>query len=398
MTDDPEKILTNTIEFGDGNGWDRGAGDGEQAFPPGTPESPLKKLLTRIGQTIRKAGDQPGKFEDTRTDLVEQAIRANPFEKGVIEGSPTDGREVTVSMGGEAQTGQLFDRPLPLSEDLTRLDALMQKAAPVIEALRRHLYPNLDQVFDPIRFQIGGRLDPSRLHAFQTSSALYQRFQVFEEPDPRGSPLLLLTCDASGSLSADQMAALKILSASWLAATAGTDIRILAGTYTSDTVRPGVHGPVVSWIYHPKKTPALGRREAIRAVVTLPDTGGTGGQSDALSLSFMLDEAKALARGGMIYLVMLTDCCWNKSFTTTMSGLDEVQGFFLDQLEECGRKLHITLCALGAREENATGLAGLADKIILLPPEQLRDPLEVARRISEYVASCFRERAACHSR
>ncbi len=393
VTDDPAKVFAATADLG------FGLGSGNPSQLKGEiAESPAKALLKKICQTIQKAVGQAEKHEDMRADLVEQSIRANPFEKGAIEGTPTEGSEISVTLGGETMTGQVFDRPLPLSEDLPALDSLKRQAAPVIEVLRRNLYPNLDQVFDPIRFQVGGRIDPSRLHSFQISPAIYQRFQVFDEPDPRGSPLLLLTCDASGSLSADQMCALKLLSASWLDATTRSDIRILAGTYTSDHVRPGVCGPVVSWIFHPRKTPCLGKQDAIRAVVTLPDNGGTGGQSDVISLSFMLNEARALARGGMVYLVMLTDCCWNKSFSSRLSGVEEMQGFFQDQIDEFGCKLNITLCALGAKEEKDTGLAGLADKIILLKPEELRNPLEVSRKISEYVASCFRERRAFKGR
>ncbi|MFZ2960948.1 MAG: hypothetical protein WA705_29055 [Candidatus Ozemobacteraceae bacterium] len=393
VTDDPEKIFASAV-----NARLSGSLRDDTLSQAESPESPEKELLKKICQTIQKAGGQSEKYEDMRTDLVEQSIRAKPFEKGVIEGSPTDGCEISVSVGGEAMTGQIFDRPLPLSEDLPKLEALLREARPIIRALKRNLYPNLDQVFDPIRFQVGGRIDPSRLHSFQTSPAIYQRFQVFDEPDPRGSPLLLLTCDASGSLSTDQMAALKILSASWLEATVQSDIKILAGTYTSDTIRQGVSGPVVSWIYHPRKTPSLGKRDAIRAVVTLPDNGGTGAQSDVLSLGFMLNEARALARGGMIYLVMLSDCAWNKSFVSTISCVEEVQGFFQDQIVDFGNKLNITLCALGSKDEEATGLVGLAHKIILLHPEELRKPTEVSKKISEYVASCFRERTAFNRR
>ena len=41
-----------------------------------------------------------------------------------------------------------------------------------------------------------------------------------------------------------------------------------------------------------------------------------------------MDEAKKLARGKMVYLILLTDCQWNMSCNGVESGFDEVHSLF----------------------------------------------------------------------
>ncbi len=89
---------------------------------------------------------------------------------------------------------------------------------------------------------------------------------------------------------------LKILTAAWLQSTAKARIQVIAGLYHSGTVRPGLTGPLVGWICHPRRTAATGRIDSIRALVSLPDSG-TGVQSDALSLAFMLDRCQGNREG-----------------------------------------------------------------------------------------------------
>ena len=163
----------------------------------------------------------------------------------------------------------------------------------------------------------------------------------------------------------------------------------MAGLYHSGSIRPGVSGPLVQWIYHPQKTPALSRLEAARALVALPPSG-TGAQSDALSLAFMLEEARCLARGRMIYLILLSDCAWNMSFRTRKTGKEEVYAFFETVYQEKAMKLHTTLVALGVT--GATGFETLLDRVLLVNEGQLTDPAAVAGQIGTYVASCLKER------
>jgi hypothetical protein len=154
-------------------------------------------------------------------------------------------------------------------------------------------------------------------------------------------------------------------------------------------------GPLVQWICHPRKIPSTTRADAARAVVALPDTG-TGIQSDALSVAFMLDEARSLARGRMVYLIVISDCKWNRSFDTGQEGQEEVYNLFLSAYDKCADKLHTTLVALGV--EDKTGFEDLLDKVITVPDSKLSDSATVAEEIAVYVASCMRERRKLMSR
>jgi hypothetical protein len=148
-------------------------------------------------------------------------------------------------------------------------------------------------------------------------------------------------------------------------------------------------------MYHPRKTPATSRKDAARALVSLPDSG-TGAQSDALSLAFMLEEARKIARGRTVYLVLITDCAWNRSFMTEMSGQEEVYNYFQWAYDEFGEKLHTTLVALGV--ENETGFENLLDKVIKISQQELTDYVAVADRISSFIATCIKEQRRHNSR
>ncbi len=275
---------------------------------------PLSQLVSDFAQTVSQAGGQSQQSQDMRSDLVEQASRSAAFKEGPIQGNPADGHNVKVPLGsGQEAGGEIFDRPVELSDDFSGYENLKREAQPVIDDLRRSLYPNFTQVPETERLRTTGTLDPARLPLADVVSAIFRRYKVHEQADKRGRPVLMVACDGSGSLNSSQIHMLKILCCGWLLATAGKAIQVLAGLYHSGTIRQGLGGPLVQWIYHPRKTPATGRKDAARALLSLPDSG-TGAQSDALSLAFMMDEAAALAAGRRIYLILLTDCAWNTSF------------------------------------------------------------------------------------
>ena len=181
---------------------------------------------------------------------------------------------------------------------------------------------------------------------------------------------------------------LKNMACAWLLATAKTLIEVMAAIYHSGGTSGNRYGPLVQWMYHPRKTPATSRKDAARALVSLPDSG-TGAQSDALSLAFLLEEARKIARGRTVYLVLITDCAWNQSFRMEMSGQEEVYKYFEWAYDEFGDKLHTTLVALGV--ENETGFEYLLDKVIKISRQELTDYVAVANRISGFVATCIKE-------
>ena len=142
-------------------------------------------------------------------------------------------------------------------------------------------------------------------------------------------------------------------------------------------------------MYHPLKTPAADRKDAVRSVVSLPNSG-TGVQSDALSVNFMMDQARRLARGRMIYLILISDCAWNVSFNSGLSGEQEMYKLMETLNAELKDKLHSTLVGLGVG--NTTGFETVMDKVIPIAPDELQDTFTVAEKISLYVASLMKER------
>jgi len=370
--------------------------DGGRSLPAGQAPvekgavDPLSQLVSDFAQTVSQAGGQSQQTQDMRSDLVEQASRSAAFKEGPIQGNPADGHSVKVPLGGGLEAGgEIFDRPVELSDDFSGYENLKRDAQPVTDDLRRSFYPNFTQVPETERLRTTGTLDPARLPLADVVSAIFRRYKVHEQADKRGRPVLMVACDGSGSLNSSQIHMLKILCCGWLLATAGKAIQVLAGLYHSGTIRQGLGGPLVQWIYHPRKTPATGRKDAARALLSLPDSG-TGAQSDALSLAFMMDEAAVLAGGRRIYLILLTDCAWNTSFNVGKSGKEEVYSYFQSAYARFGDKLHTTLVALGVA--GLTGFENLLDKVITVGNDELKDPSAVAGKIGLYVAACMKER------
>ena len=345
------------------------------------------RALAEFANAIARAGGQSEQWEDMRSDLVGVLIAVSAFETGPIEGGLVDGHEVSVCLRGTSCVGEQFDRPVELSEDLDACKRLLQRCQRTIDTISRVLYPNVEYVPVTERVCTSGSLDPGKLAVGDVSSAIYKRNHITAKADLRGKALLVIACDGSGSLNTCQMQMLKTLTCSWLMATVHSNVEVLAGLYHSGAVRPGVTAPLVQWIAHPKKTPALGNRDAVRALVTLPDTG-TGVQSDALSLSFIMDEARSLTKG-TIYLIHITDCKWNRSFDTSMTGEEEVRALF-ESWEQDSCQLHITMVALGGPDR--TGLETLVDNTIALTDGELQDFTAVADKIGRYVALCISER------
>ena len=179
------------------------------------------------------------------------------------------------------------------------------------------------------RLRTTGTLDPSRLPLADVVSAIFRRYQGPRAGRQARPPVM------DGGLrrlrfaqQPLQIRMLKILvSPGCWPRRRGKAIQVLAAVYHTDTIRQGLYGPLVQWLYHPRKTPATSRKDATRALVSLPDSG-IGGQIDALSLAFIMDEAVALARGRRIYPVLLTDCSWYNSFNIGKCGKDEVHSYF----------------------------------------------------------------------
>lgn len=350
---------------------------------------PCQQLVNDFADAVNKASGQQQTCQDIRSDVLEQMLTNRGFCESPIQGNPVEGHEVSLKLGREEVAGEIFDRPVELSFDEVGYSDLLRKSEPIAQCLRKNLYPNVEQIPETSRLQTSGLLDGNRLAMADYSQVIFRRYRIREQTDPRGKPVVLIVCDGSGSLSQEQMQMLKFLTAGWLESTVKSEIQVLAGLYHTGNIRPGVSGALVQWIYHPQKTPALTRKEASRSLVSLPPHG-TGHQHDALSLAFMLEEARCLARGRMIYLILLTDCGWCSSFKSGMSAKDEVYAFFENAYRDFAGRFHTTLVGLGVSGQ--TGFEELLDKVLVVTREQLTEPAAVAGQIGAYVASCLRER------
>lgn len=355
---------------------------------PGAAEA--KKIVDAFFGAAAEATAQKNKWENIREDLVEETLAGNPFDRGPMEGQETNGISINREMGGKQVGGELFDRAVALCDDWNEVQRLRSRAAPIVKKLLGNLYPNTGKEFAMEYPRASGQMDPRRLPVAEVCDAVYRRYQTFNVTSPVGRSLLLIAADASGSLSDVQMQMCKCLMTAWLDSVHSARLQVLAAFYHSGSIRPHVSGPLVQWVYHPRKTPVYAPGDAVRAVASLPDSG-SGAQSDALSLTYMLDEAASLSRGAFVYLTLISDCAFNRSFHMRgTTGAEEVAEMFSQARERLEGRLHITLVGLS---ENIPGeITEAVDAVVSVNEDALKNPEQVAENIGIYVAACIRNR------
>lgn len=353
-------------------------------------EKEMKDAVNELRRAAANASAQTSNYGELRQDLLEQEMALRPFAEGLIEETQTEGQTVAFKMGDEEVGGNLMDRAIALSNDGESVDRLERESAPIAAALRGILYPSEREYTRVELIHTSGALDPRRLPVAEVCEAAYRRFQVRRDPSPRGKAVLLIAADGSGSLSDPQMRMCKLLMAAWLKSAGASNVQVMAALYHSETGSLYYNAPLVQWVYHPGKTPVFNPTEAVRAVAALPDCG-TGAQSDALSLKFMLDEAVKIARGSRVYLTLISDCAWNRSFRVPGKSPEKEVAAVLEEFSTAlNDRFHATLVAL--EDRNQTHITKVVNKIITVQEEELNDPEKVAVQIGAYVASCIRER------
>jgi len=178
-------------------------------------DSPLEKKLKTFVDTITQSGGQQQKWQDKRADINEQETKK--FRKGDIEGVYNEGHQVEINFKeiGEVLRGEIFDSPVPLSENESEVENLIEKASPLTSLLKKQLYPNLMQTPVVENIKTNGSINPSRLVIGEFSDAIFRRYRIEEKSDKRGRPVLVLLTDGSGSMSLNQTNMLKLLTAAW---------------------------------------------------------------------------------------------------------------------------------------------------------------------------------------
>lgn len=352
--------------------------------------------FARFVQALDRASGQDRHWEDLRSDLAEEASCVGVFTEGPVSGEHSQGHEVKLSVAGEFYAGALHDRAIEFNaaapEDLN----LVAEAETVFAKLRRLIFVNREPVTACERFTSTGSLDPARLPLASCSEAVFRRHWPREVAARRGRPVLCLLNDHSGSVGREQTRLMKVLSIAWIKACLRLRVHLLAGMYHQERVRNGQNGPLVEWLYHPERTLALSPQDALHSIAAIPDKG-SGGQADALSMQFVLDEAVRLAKNRNIYMIILCDCKWCPSFPefSQRSKRDpvgaelEVRAFFAGAKERLGSRLHITLVGLDALKPES--YADVVDKVIVVTAAELSNYTAVAEKVGSYVAACMRE-------
>jgi hypothetical protein len=348
----------------------------------------MMSQLSTIAQTIKNASGQRTN-EDTRSDILLNELMNSPFTAGSIQGTSMEGNEVEVDLGEAGSvTGQIFDKALELSYDLPEIEKLRKEARPLSDKIMSDLYPNSEEILLTERIRSSGCIDPGRLPYYEFTDAIYKRFILEHQLQKAGKSLMLLVCDGSGSMTSKKFKMLRLLTVAWLESTMKSQIQVMAGIYNDGSISQGRYGARMEWIYHPRKTVSVSQKQAIRAVASIPQMGG-GGQRDALSLSYCLQEAESVARGNNIYMIHITDTGWCNSFGTGLPPDEEIVNVVSQFKDKRKGQLHYTLVGLDTNA--AGGIDRVIDEFISLSAIELEDPFLAASKIAMYSSSILKK-------
>lgn len=346
--------------------------------------------MQQVVNTVTASSGQNNKIEDTRSEIITDSLLNNQFQPGPIEGSKAEGNEVEVDLGfGNNLKAQIFDKAFDPCFEQDEINYLIEEAESLTAKMKRNIYPNTEELPVMEKLKTNGILDSSRLPVYNFSEAMYKRIIHKKEYNKNGRPVVLIVADGSGSMNYEKMHMLKLLCVAWMGSTLNSSVQVIGGVYNTDTVDSNRHGPLIRWISHPTKTPSNSKKEAMRTVASIPNSG-SGAQADALSLSYMIQEAETVARGKQLYVIHITDTGWVNSFSNGLSAEDEVVSVMQRKSELLKDRLHYTLVGLGVT--TAGKLENVANKLITLSSSELSQPLEAASKIGVYVSSCIKER------
>ena len=157
---------------------------------------------------------------------------------------------------------------------------------------------------------------------------------------------------------------------------------VLAALY-NEILEKGGYVPCIRWLFHRHKSPSV---NYLNCIANLNDLCGSGGQADALSVSYILQEAYLLAKKNNIYLLHLTDLGFCSSFKINKTPHQEV----IDVIGSFKRKhpeLCYIICSLG--QANLGLIEDVADYSIILPPGELQAS-SAAEKVGVFVADIIR--------
>lgn len=310
-------------------------------------------------------------------------LRNDSFEKGPEEEVfPHDHVLYRVLETYAVPHQEISERILHEHGDSDAFRALDRRARPLAREIAKLLYKDRIQERPFERRQCSGALDPSRLACAAISDAVYRRRVVSPGSNGPGRPVIAIAGDASSSLNRKQSAMVQLLLASWLQGLQEGRVELLCGLYSGYRNGPELKAiPRINWVKHPRLTPFRDSVVGTRALAGF--TSGSGIQSDALSIRHIIREARRFAFGNRVYLVLITDAEWRKSFHTKNTPTEEIRSMIAEVKQHNPEQLHITLIVLG---DHRSGIDNLVDEVLRVRDAELTDIEGTTRKVAEYVA------------
>ncbi|KPK43381.1 MAG: hypothetical protein AMK72_13395 [Planctomycetes bacterium SM23_25] len=335
--------------------------------PPGQvsdKQRSAQALINRAEKSLARATATES-WQDPRVDQVAAAARQALFRPGVVEGQILR-RRWRVRAIGSGREGLIEEEVLLRCRDADALRRVRDGAAPIEKKLRGLRWFGQRRDVHLGRLLTRGALDRRRLCRLGISPLIRRRWTIGDMTDYRGCPVVVLAKDGSSSNTHATTFAGQILAAAFLRVAPLARIRVVAADYASGA------GPLVRWLYHPRKTPVARLLEAADAVAALPPKG-QGRNEDILSISYILTETvAALDAGDTVHVINVTDGKFNDDIGAIRSMVRDLHR---------RRGLTYSLVVLGG----APAELPEADHLVRVPESELGDPHCIAERIARHV-------------
>ncbi len=358
-----------------------------------------KEAMKELANNVNQALNDDDGFGQKPQHVLGDAVEKDPWERTPIEGIPSEGSNVELDFGGHQMQNIVHEQAIPISHNMSSIEQLKAKSTPIAKHLSRMLYVSSSVQTRMVQGGSGANIDPSALPTYQVSEILYCKTEEYQDLDKTGQSIVVLAGDTSSSNSRDQIECQKILSAAWIAAskTKKNRIEFLGATYDSGVTSGGHHGPMVRWIYNDRFNEA---RTFEHAIARVDSIRATGGNSDIASWARIMNEIQRMMldkprlKRAHIYLIIISDCAFNKSFSSTpLSAAEEVKGYIKDLKEKSLKgRLHLTLVNLGTSTQ--TALDRYADLKLNMSSRDMEDPSDAAQKISAFVSKAIKQQRA----
>ncbi|NND34907.1 MAG: hypothetical protein HKN76_20140 [Saprospiraceae bacterium] len=356
-----------------------------------------QKFIKDLADSVQQAsGDGLSNINAGYNGLLDE-VSKDPWARTPIEGTPGGGTEVDLTFGGHQMADMVYDQALDLSYDFASIKKIKERALPITRQLKRILYVSPSFEAEQILASSGANFSAASLPVYQVSENLFSQNKDLLTFGNQGESIVVLAADTSGSNSQDQIDCIKILSASWIGAAKSKKNRIefLGATYDSGSIG-GHHGTMVRWIYNERVNESRTLDHALHRVDSIVSNGGN---SDVKSWARILQEVDSLIqvkprlRKAHIYLILISDVMFNKSFSTTpFSAAAEVQEYIKSIKKKTYKdRIHLTLVSLRAGQ---SALDGLVDLKMTITNNEMKNPGQSAQEISAFVSRAIKQQRA----